>query len=110
MFKNYLKIALRNIKKQRIYSVINITGLAVGLAIALVLGFYVLDDLTYDSCHRDAHRIFRLLTKNKNNGNTNAIVPGPLIVAARDDIPEVSGATRLTTFGRIPIGRPNNFQ
>jgi len=105
MFKNYLKIAWRNIKRQKIYSAINVIGLAVGLSSSLILFFYVRDDLTYDRFHEHFNSIYRV------TGNArSAINPGPLIPASIEEIPEVVAGARMTIFGRIPIQRADQAQ
>jgi len=60
MFKNYLKIALRNLIKQKIYSVINILGLAVGLTGAILIFLFVRNELSYDRFHENAERLYRV--------------------------------------------------
>ncbi len=108
MFSNYLKIAWRNIKRQKIYSTINIVGLALGLTISLVIAFYVLDDLTFDHFHHNPESIYRVVMWSNvpgRGGRFSAITAGPLLPASRNGIPEVLGATRLTTFGQQPIAR-----
>jgi putative ABC transport system permease protein len=60
LFSNYFRIGLRKIKRQKIYSLINITGLAMGLACCAVIILYVKNELSYDSFHKDADRIFRV--------------------------------------------------
>jgi len=54
MFKNYLKIALRNLKKQKAFSVINIIGLAVGIACCILIFLWVQDELSYDRFHKNS--------------------------------------------------------
>ncbi len=61
MFKNYLKIALRNMMRFKAYSSINIAGLAVGIACCLLIFLYVQDELSYDRFHEKGDRIFRLV-------------------------------------------------
>ncbi len=60
MFKNYLKIAIRNLIKQKIYSVINIMGLAVGLTGAILIFLFVRNELSYDQFHENAERLYRV--------------------------------------------------
>ncbi len=108
MFKNYLKIAIRNIKRQKGYSAINILGLSFGLAISLIIAFYVMDDLTFDRMHENPENIFRVVTI-ESSGNqgfqTYSITSGPLMVALAADLPEVSASTRLFGFGQGRVGR-----
>jgi putative ABC transport system permease protein len=60
MFKNYLKIALRNMRKHKVYSFINISGLAVSIACCLMIIMHIRFEKSYDNYHRDADRVYRL--------------------------------------------------
>jgi putative ABC transport system permease protein len=108
MFKNYLKIAFRNLYRNKGFSIINISGLSIGLAVSLVISFYVMDDLTYDKFHNDSDSIYRMLTI-ENSGDDSAITysitSGPLIVGLKDAIPEVVASTRTFGFGQVPVVR-----
>jgi putative ABC transport system permease protein len=108
MWKNYIKIAIRNIKRQKIYSFINITGLAVGIAISLTLTLYVVDDLTFDRFHEDAESIFRFTQTDDVAGlgtRISAITAGPMAPTAKQELPEVIAAARTYAYDRLPIRR-----
>ena len=60
MFKNYFKVALRNIRRHPGYSIINIAGLAIGLACCLFILIWVLDELNYDKFHENAPYLYRV--------------------------------------------------
>ena len=60
MLTNYLKIALRTLRKKPFYTGINILGLAIGMASCLLISLYVLDELSYDRFHEKADRIYRV--------------------------------------------------
>jgi putative ABC transport system permease protein len=108
MFKNYLKVAFRNLFRQKTYSFINIFGFAIGLAVCLIISFYVIDDLTYDRFHKNAENIYHLLTvdNSENEGALSySITSGPLVATIADNIPEIEAATRITSFGRVGFGR-----
>ena len=78
MYKNYLKTALRNIKRQKGYSIINIGGLAVGMACCLLILLWVQNELSFDKFHRDADKIFEIRGKvqiGNNYGYTGAPLP-----------------------------------
>ena len=62
MIQNYLKTALRNLSKRKVYSILNIFGLAVGMDACLIIGLFVLEELSYDRFHEHADRIYRLRT------------------------------------------------
>jgi len=63
MIKNYIKIAFRNLWRQKGYTVINIAGMAAGLAVCLLIGLYVQNELSYDQFHEDADFIYRVVQK-----------------------------------------------
>jgi putative ABC transport system permease protein len=99
MFRNYLKIAFRNLVKHKLFSFINIIGVAIGLACFLLLTLYVKDELSYDRHHAHADRIYRLSrTFLSKDGSVSlrlghAAPPfGPLI---GQDFPEVEQTVRL---------------
>jgi len=62
MLKSYLILAWRHLLKNKGYSIINITGLGLGMAIALVIGLYIADEYTFDSYHQNYHRIAEVMT------------------------------------------------
>jgi len=97
MFRNYLKIALRNIKKYKGYSFINIAGLAVGIASCLLILLFVKSELSYDRFHEKAERIYRVGFKFHVGTNQfdAALGPCPLADALLRDFPEVQSAARI---------------
>ena len=108
MLRNYLKIAFRNLVKNKVYSFINIFGLAIGIATCLVISLFVKDELSYDRFNEKADRIVRVVFKaNINGGKINeSFVMPPTAQALKNDYPEVQQATRLRNFGspRVVIG------
>ncbi len=111
MFKNYLTIAFRNIFRQKMYSFINIFGFVIGLAVCLIISFYVIDDLTYDRFHKNADNIYRMLTVEKSENSSSliyAITSGPLMENLREGIPEIIASTRVAHFGRSRISQVQN--
>ncbi len=68
MFKNYLRVAFRNLKRQKGYSLINILGLAIGMALCLLILVYVQDELSYDRFHEKADRIYRIAQVEDHDG------------------------------------------
>ncbi len=99
MFHNYLTIALRNIIRHRLYSLINIAGLGVGLACAILITLFVRDELSYDKWIAGSENLWRVEVTYHVPGRSDAIItaqtPMPIPVAMRDQIPEVRSATRL---------------
>ena len=109
MFKNYLKVALRNLWKNKAFSAINIIGLATGLAVCLLIVLYVVDELSYDKYNVNADRIYRLDADIYFN-NTSAIfavAPDPLAPAMKRDFPEIEEITRINYQGGILVKKDN---
>ena len=99
MIANYLKIALRMIKKHRVYSFINITGLAVGLACCLLIFLWVQDELSYDRFHENYHQIYRAVLNLNDNWWTSS--PWALGPTLKKDFPEVVAFTRYGQINRL---------
>src|SRR3984957_6371984 len=78
MFKNYFKIAWRNLLKDRMSSVINIGGLAVGMAVALLIGFWIYDELNFNKSFKNYDRIAQLMQHQTANGNISSFNAMPL--------------------------------
>src|SRR5262245_3743295 len=97
MFKNHLKIAIRNLLQQKTYACINIAGLAIGLTCCLFILLYVRDELSYDRHHRNADRIYRVGLDAAFSGNEihAALTGAALAPGFRAAFPEVEAATRL---------------
>ena len=105
MFKNYLKVALRNIWKSKGFSAINIIGLAGGLAVCLLITLYVVDELSYDRYNKHAANIYRVeadLTFNGTRFNA-AVTPEPLAAALKKDYPQVVQIARIAYQGDILV-------
>jgi putative ABC transport system permease protein len=102
MLKNYFKIAWRNMVRNRVFSAINIAGLAIGLASCMLISLYVIDELSFDRFHEKANRIFRTSFKGTMQGgiiNESHVMP-PTAAALKADYPEVLESTRLRHGGR----------
>ncbi len=101
MVRNYFKIAWRNLLKNKLYSFINIFGLAIGIATCLIIMLFVQDELSYDRFNTKADRIVRIIFKANINGGKidEANVMPPTAQTLKNDYPEVQDATRLRTLG-----------
>ena len=98
MLKNYLKIAIRNIFKNKIYSFINIAGLAIGLAGFILISILIKNELSYENFHKKADRIYRVveIQNQKGIGKLNvAVTMGPLSPALKDYFPGIESSARL---------------
>jgi putative ABC transport system permease protein len=99
MFRNYLTIALRNLIRHKLYSVINIAGLAVGLACVLFIILFARDELSYDKWLPDSSNLYRVemtIHAPSRPPMAFAVIPFPMPAAMHDEIPEVTGMTRLS--------------
>jgi len=103
MLKNYLKIVLRNIKRHKGYSFINITGLALGMACCLLITIWVLDELSYDKFHENAASLYRVEENQDYSGRQFHVnvTPYPLAPALKDEIPEIIDASRYVWAGGL---------
>jgi len=102
MLRNLIKIALRNLLKDKGYSAINIAGLTIGITCSLFLLMYILDELSYDKYHVNANTIYRIVSqiKEPDNAFTWAVVQKPMAVELRDNYPEVKNAVRFDGMNR----------
>ena len=98
MFRHYLITAARNIVRHKLYSFINIAGLALGLACAIFVILFIRDETSYDKWVPDSTRLYRLETTSRVPGRSavdDARVPFPVPAAMQEEIPEVATTTRL---------------
>ena len=112
MFKNYLKIALRNLQKHRGYSFINIFGLAIGIASCLLIMLFVLHELSYDRWNENAERIVRPTFDVNFGGNAQhyAVTGGHLGPQVLAEMPEVQNFCRFRNYGSYLIKRDGEGQ
>ena len=97
MLTNYLKIAFRNLIKNKIFSFVNIVGLAAGLSCCLLICLYIYDELRYDTHHKDAEQLYQIGTVfvKPDGEEKTAGSPYPLADALKLEYPEISSTTRL---------------
>ena len=100
LLRNYFKIALRKIKRQKGYSVINIAGLAVGLACCALMMLWVRHEKSFDSFHANRDSVYRVIKETSPNGKTmlDARTPYPLGPAIRGKVPEIMSYCRYQGF------------
>jgi len=97
MFKNYLKIAFRNIIKQKAYSLINIFGLALGLTACILVSLYIWQDFSYDNYHQNSDWLYRLTTHTTDPaGNYSLLQSSARIAPAiKQEFPEIDKIARV---------------
>lgn len=107
MLRNYMKIALRNLAKQRFYTFINVAGLAIGVAACLVIVLFVMNELSYDKHHEKYSRIYRVNGEIKFGGNhwRLAVAPAPLAETLLNEYPEVKSSVRFRSKGSYLVKR-----
>jgi putative ABC transport system permease protein len=104
MLRNYLKVAFRNIRKQKGYAFINISGLAIGMAACLLILLWVYDEMSYDTYHENADRIYRLtIDANLGAQMSVPVAPTPAGPAMVQEYPEALQAVRLSRPNRSPV-------
>ncbi|MCH8125765.1 ABC transporter permease [candidate division KSB1 bacterium] len=105
MIKNYIKIALRNLLKHKVYSLINVAGLAIGMACCLLILLYVKDELSYDRYHKNIDRIYRVTLHGRLAGSDINVTSTcrPMAAALINEYPEVEFALRLRQMSRTVL-------
>ena len=101
MIFNYLKIAFRTIRRDKFYAIINISGLALGLAISIIIMLFVKDELSFDKHHSKADQIYRaIMVWGKQNGQGQQMPIGPyrLKPALDTDFPQIAKSARLVDY------------
>ena len=104
MIKNLLLVALRNFKRDKWYSLLNILGLTIGITFSLFLIFYIKDELSYDRYNEKAARIYRINAHIKEPDKDTmrwAVTPFPMAPALAKDYPEVEEAVRFISNGKV---------
>ena len=109
MIKNYLLIALRNFGRNRIFSLINISGLAIGISASLVIYLIVHHEFSYEKFEKDGDRIYRVVTNMHfpEQDFKNAGTPGPLPDAVRSEIPGIEQSTVFWTAKEMKVDIPS---
>jgi putative ABC transport system permease protein len=113
MIVNYLKIAWRNMVKNKTFSLVNIVGLSLGISVCFIIMMYVQSELSYDRYNKNADRIARIQFNAVVNGGqiNEATIMAPVAAAVKNEFPEVEDATRLLDLGspKITYG-PKSFK
>ena len=105
MIKNYLKVTLRNIVRQKGYAFLNIAGLALGLAGAILISLWVLDETSFNRFHENADSLYRVEFDQNYSGKLFhvGVTPVPLAPALKESIPEIVDASRYFRVGEFLV-------
>lgn len=97
MLQNYLKIAVRNLLRNKSYSFINIAGLSMGVACCLLLVLFILDEYSVDKHQANLENLYRITTEFKGETGIDklASTSPPIAMALKDEIPEIENAVRV---------------
>src|SRR6185369_13334981 len=97
MLQNYIKIALRNLTRNKAYSAINILGLALGVACCLLLSLYILDEVSYDQHHDRVDDMYRIVSSFEGQVTFKKLgtASPPIAMTMKEEIPEVENAVRI---------------
>jgi putative ABC transport system permease protein len=97
MFKNYLKVTIRNLMKRKAYTLINILGLATGMTVCLLIVLFIRSELSYDDFQQKGDRVYRVVLERKypERSSSYSIIPLSIGDAIRHEFPEVEENTRL---------------
>jgi putative ABC transport system permease protein len=112
MFKNYINIAVRNIMKQKMYSLITMAGLAIGFGVFIFFFRFFIWALSADRFHRDSdriHVIVQVFESSSEGERHTAFIPHPLIPILENNIPEIEESTRFFEPGRMVVKREGNL-
>jgi putative ABC transport system permease protein len=109
MFKNNLKIALRSLLKQKVYTLINILGLSVGIASCILIVLFVRNEFSYDTFFADKERIYRMVLERKypNHSTYYSIVPHSFEEVIKRDFPEVEESVNVFGFQNYSMSYKN---
>ena len=105
MWRNYLKIAVRNLLRQKLYSLINVSGLAIGMACCVLIMLYIEDEFSYDRYHENADQIYKVLRETSGIGGDRSFsssTSGALGPSLHGEFSEVQAAVRIwNTWGGV---------
>ncbi|UCD17319.1 MAG: ABC transporter permease, partial [Candidatus Zixiibacteriota bacterium] len=100
MFRNFMKVAVRNLQRHKAYSFINIVGLAVGMACCMLIMLWVVDEVSYDNFHENGNNVYRILSTGRYFKSGFDGSPAPLAPAALREIPAIKSAVRFMELPR----------
>ena len=100
MFKNYLKIAIRTLLKYKGYSIINVLGLAVGMATCIIILLWIRDEMSYDGFFKNSKNLYRVYAEFYSDENW-AVTPIPLAPALKSGFPDIADVSRYRSYSAL---------
>ena len=109
MYRNFIKVAFRSLSKNKLFSFINVTGLAIGMSVALLIVNLVFDVVQFDQFHEHKDRLYRVISTPMQTGfnsKEGATVPMPLAEKLLDEVPGIEAVSRIRRRfnGRLKMG------
>jgi ABC-type antimicrobial peptide transport system permease subunit len=108
MLKNYFTVALRNLLRYRGYSILNLTGLGVGLAASILILLWVKDEISFDRFHSSARQLYRITVNI--SGVKVALTPQPLAEALKTEVPQIADVTQIGYTTRLFTAGERTFE
>jgi len=109
MVRNYLKIALRNIRKYKTGSFINVAGLSLGLAFCVLIYLFISDELSFDKFHEKADSIYSIVINDHFYEYSHRNGPVPIALVLKDHFPEIESFARLVRVINVPVKHNDNI-
>ena len=112
MFKNYFKTTWRNLRKNKVFSLINILGLTIGITVCMMIFLFIINEFSLDRFHKDGDRIYRVIRDFKNEGISQSVayLSGPYAPALLNDFKgEISKAVRVSPNNNLVTIGNNSF-
>ena len=102
MWRNFFTVALRNISKNKVFTLINVSGLAIGLASSILIMLFINKELSYDRYHKESHRIYRLyidgvMSEQSFRGAVTSMIMAPTFA---EEIPEIEKFVRFDVYNQ----------
>lgn len=95
MVLHYIKLTIRNLLNNKIYSLISILGLTIGFACAFTISFFIIRETSFDTCHKKKRQIYRVLIENEDIGSSTPLTPSILTPTLKSEFPEILRVTRI---------------
>lgn len=103
MYRNYIRTALQSLKKNKLFTIINTVGLSVALAVVFLIILFVVNELSYDRCHKKSDRVYRILNYYSDSKSMSEYTPYMLASTLKDNFPQVEKAAQVSGIGSFRL-------